>query len=145
MTRLGFLLIFVVSGLAQTGATRSLYIMPMPSGLDQYLADQITRAHLMQVVADPKIADLILTDKLNDTFTQTLAKLHPGAKEETAEMDLHHSFQKGSSRGTLFLVDVKSRQVIWSDYEKPKMNASTSDLNHQAERIVKKMPGAPAR
>jgi hypothetical protein len=142
MTRFGLLMLLAVSGLAQTGAMRSVYIAPMPGGLDQYLAGQITREHLMTVVADPKIADTVITDRLNDTFEAMLAKLHPHQDELKAEENLHHSFQKTGSQGTLFLVDAKSRQVIWSDYEKPMRNPSGSRLNKAAERIVKKMQAA---
>jgi len=42
----------------------------------------------------------------------------------------------GRGRGTLFLVDVKSRQVLWSAFEKPK-NSSPQELDHTAERVVK--------
>ena len=42
----------------------------------------------------------------------------------------------GRGRGTLFLVDVKSRQVLWSAFEKPK-NSSPRELDHTAERVVK--------
>jgi hypothetical protein len=42
----------------------------------------------------------------------------------------------GRGRGTLFLVDVKSRQVLWSAFEKPK-DSSPHELDHTAERVVK--------
>jgi hypothetical protein len=44
----------------------------------------------------------------------------------------------GRGRGTLFLVDVKSRQVLWSAFEKPK-NSSPNELDHTAERVVKQL------
>lgn len=44
----------------------------------------------------------------------------------------------GRGRGTLFLVDVKSRQVLWSAFEKPK-NTSPQELDHTAERVVKQL------
>ncbi len=39
-------------------------------------------------------------------------------------------------RGTIFLVDVKSRQVLWSAFERPK-NSNPHELDHTAERVVK--------
>jgi hypothetical protein len=114
----------------------------MTGGLDQYLAGQITRDHVMQVVADPKIADAILTDRLNEAFGQTLVKLHPRDEDEdTSERAVQHSFRSSSDKGTVFLVDAKSRQVIWSDYEKPGRSVSGARLNQQAGRIVKKLAG----
>jgi hypothetical protein len=41
----------------------------------------------------------------------------------------------GRSKGTLFLVDAKSRQVIWSTYETPNGSRSTN-LDHTASDIV---------
>ena len=42
----------------------------------------------------------------------------------------------GRGRGTIFLVDVKSRQVFWSAFERPK-NSSPHELDQTAERVVK--------
>jgi hypothetical protein len=42
----------------------------------------------------------------------------------------------GRGRGTIFLVDVKSRQVLWSAFEKPK-NSSPQELDRTAVRVVK--------
>ena len=124
--------------------TRSVYIFPMAGGLDQYLADQITREHVMQVVTDPKIADVVMTDQLNASFEQTLAKLHPRKDETTPAEEIQHSFRSSGTKGTVFLVDTKSRQVVWSDYEKPGRNNSGARLNQEAGRIVKKLQGTVA-
>ena len=142
MTRLGLLALLAISASAQSVGDRSVYIMPMAGGWDQYLAGQIAREHVMQVVADPKIADVVMTDSLNETLTQTLAKLHPKEDRDAADVEVPHTFHKSGSKGTLFLVDAKSRQVIWSDYEKPARNVSAGRLNRAAERVVKKMQGA---
>jgi hypothetical protein len=44
----------------------------------------------------------------------------------------------GHGRGTIFLVDVKSSQVLWSIFETPKNN-SARELDRTAERIVKRL------
>ena len=44
--------------------------------------------------------------------------------------------------GTIFLVDAKSRQVLWSDYQKPPRTNSDHDLNRTAEEIAKKISGS---
>src|SRR5579872_5311794 len=73
--------------LAQTPpGARQVYIMPMASGLDQYLANWLTHEHAMQVVTDPKTADVILTDRIGEDFEQKLAQLYPAAKK-TEEKD----------------------------------------------------------
>ena len=34
-----------------------MYLLPMPNGLDQYLANRLTKVAFFQVVTDPKTAD----------------------------------------------------------------------------------------
>jgi hypothetical protein len=138
----------VLSAPAQT-PPRQVYVMPMAGGLDQYLADWLTREHVMKVVTDPAAAEVVLTDRLGEAFEQKLAELYPppppeGAKDakttETAGSGggSHSSFRSTMARGTLFMVDVKSRAVLWSDHEKPRA-ASDANLNREAERVVKKL------
>ena len=74
---------FTVLGSAQTGASRKLsevqtiYVLPMSSGMDQYLASRLTRGHILQVVTDPAKADAILTDHLGAAFEDSLKELYP--------------------------------------------------------------------
>jgi hypothetical protein len=68
---------------------RTVYIMSMQHGLDQYIANQLTREHVLDVVADPVRADAIFTDRLGEPLEAELEKLHPtpkppAPKEETA-------------------------------------------------------------
>jgi hypothetical protein len=62
------------------GEVKSVYLMPMSNGLDQYLADRLTHDHVLQVVTDPKAADAMITDRLGDSFQQQLFKLRPELK-----------------------------------------------------------------
>ena len=50
MKRLILLAVLGTTILAQQPAARAVYILPMTGGLDQYLANQITHDHVMQVV-----------------------------------------------------------------------------------------------
>jgi hypothetical protein len=127
---------------AQTAALHQVYLLPMANGLDQYLANQITRGKIAQIVTDPKVADLIMTDRLGEGFEQKLAELRPSEEKKTAASDsVHNAFRSSAARGTLFLVDIKSRQVVWSDHEKPPA-ASDSSLNRDAARVAKKLQEA---
>jgi hypothetical protein len=129
----------------QLQQVQSVYILPMGSGMDQFLANRLARFGKMQVVADPQHADAILTDRLGEPFEKKLDELYPAApvekdtddedatatvKEEPARIG---SFSRG--RGTFFLVDRKTRNVLWSTYERPK-NGSPDELNRTAERVV---------
>ena len=122
---------------AQPPAVHSVYILPMASGLDQYLAEQLTRDHVIQVVADPKTADAVLTDKIGESFELKMTQLRPrddAEKKAATSTDVHPAFRSSGGQGTLFLVDIKSRQVLWSDYEKPGRS-----LNREAARVAKKL------
>src|SRR5665213_3506682 len=99
-------------------APRSVYVMPMAGGLDQFLAQWLTSEHVMQVVADPRIADVVLTDHLGETFEQKMAEIHPKDDKKPDSTTTHNAFRSSRGRGTVFLVDAKSSQVLWSDYEK---------------------------
>jgi hypothetical protein len=80
------LLALAVPGSAQTGSSRSLsevktiYVLPMSSGMDQYLASRLTRGHILLVVADPGKADAILTDHLGAAFEARVKELYPELK-----------------------------------------------------------------
>jgi hypothetical protein len=128
---------------AQAPAIHNVYILPMAGGLDQYLAEQLTENHGMQVVTDPKAADSFLTDHLGEPFEEKIAEFHqPADAARNANAAIHPSFRSTTSKGTVFLVDAKSRKVLWSDYEKPGSHDSAT-LNQVAARIVQKMTGKP--
>jgi hypothetical protein len=120
-------------------APRTVYVMPMAGGLDQFLAQWLTSEHVMQVVADPKIADVVLTDRLGEAFEQKMAEIHPKDDKKPDSTATHNTFRSSKGRGTMFLVDAKSRQVLWSDYEKVPGSISNNSLNREAERIAKKL------
>lgn len=148
---------------AQLPGVHQVYVMPMAGGLDQYLAEWLTREHVVQVVADPKAADAVLTDRLGEAFEEKLSQIHPaeaprsaapdaksdakdGKKEESAGLGAapHNTFRSSVDRGTLFLVDARTRQVLWSDYEKPE-RVTASNMNREAERVVRKLRQPPAK
>jgi hypothetical protein len=157
-----------------TGA-RTVFLMPMGHGFDQFIANRLTRMHVLQVVTDPAKADTILTDEVGASLEDRLKDLYPpppdpeaieaakakaAAAKEKAEKtekpgaspappsllgDTVNKADKagtmgvsGRGRGTIFLVDVKSRQVLWSLFEKPR-NSSPHELDHTAERVVKQL------
>lgn len=138
------LLIFVAANAFGQSAPRTVYILPMAGGLDQYLAQALTRGHVMQVVTDAKAADTVLTDRLGDAFEQKMAEILPKDDKKT-DSSTHPAFRASKGRGTIFLVDAKSRQVLWSDYEKVPGTNSNDKLNREAERIARKMQPPAAK
>jgi len=165
---------------AELTADRTVYILPMGHGLDQFIANRLTRMHVFQVVTDPAKADTVITDQVGAGLEGRLKDLYPpppevkeakekeakekeakeeakdakdkeAPKEKTEALRGAPSFLKdtvnkadkagamglsGRGRGTVFLVDVKSRQVLWSAFEKPKSSAPR-ELDQTAGRIVK--------
>jgi outer membrane biosynthesis protein TonB len=213
---------------ADLASVHSVYLLPMARGMDQYLANQLTNAHIFQVVTDPKLADAILTDHVTEAFQAQLEEFSPTPKPPVAEKkpDAEPSAKAGDkpaapekpataeppakaddkatapekpaaaepaakaddepkparakakatpddeptapapvpalmgktentltspaansgfsrARGTVFLVDAKSRQVIWSIYAPPRdfagkeMNRTASDIVSRLKRDLK--------
>src|ERR1700723_1478629 len=65
---------------ASLAEVKSVYLFPMSNGLDQYLADRLTRDHVLQAVTDPKVADAVITDKLGQGFETELLRVRPDLK-----------------------------------------------------------------
>jgi hypothetical protein len=179
-----------IAGAAELTPDRTVFILPMTHSLDQFIADQLTRMHVLQVVTDPAKADTIVTDRVGEPLETRLQELYPELKPKPApkeppkesanalppreaantaantqddqtppdEATRQRSMlpppifgdtvnqvdrpgnmaTTGHGRGTIFLVDVKSGQVLWSAFAPPK-NSSPRELDHTAERIVKRL------
>jgi hypothetical protein len=181
MKRLAFLLgcsCALMSG-AELSGVRSVYVLPMSRGLDQYLANRLTNEHTFQVVTDPKMADAVFTDHLGESFQNQMETMYPpppppppvkveadvndkGEKSEKGEKkdkkkqaddakglglitDTVNKLSNpaltsgfGRAKGTVFLVDAKSHQVVWSTFEPPKGTAN-NDLDRTASDIVNRI------
>jgi hypothetical protein len=126
---------------ADLSHVKTVYLMPMSGGLDQYLAIRLSGGATFQVVTDPKKADAIFTDRIGTGFEKSLQDLvaPPKTKDDgkLASADFtqatSQSFSKG--KGSLFLVDRQSHVVVWSIYAKPKNNES-EELNRLAAKIA---------
>jgi hypothetical protein len=68
------------------------------------------------------------TDPVNSMFQETVNKLDSPSNNS--------SF--GRSKGNIFLVDAKSRQVVWSTFDPPR-GTTTKDLDRTASDIVSRL------
>jgi hypothetical protein len=144
---------------ADLANVHTVYVLKMSKGMDQYLVNRLTNDHVFQVVTDPKLADAVLTDRIGESFQAKLEEFFPSpepeqtAKEKEKEKEedakpgglfsepvnklsspgANSSF--GHATGTVFLVDVKSRQVVWSAYDVPK-DGTSRQLDRTASDIV---------
>ena len=156
-----FLLAAAYLAAADLAQVRTVYILTMASGLDLHIANRLTDGHILQVVTDPQKADAVLTDRLGPAFEDQMTRLYPPPeppKEETAEKEsdkekpsddtnLAAAFGSeaaaklarpvssfGRGKGTIFLVGVKSRDVLWSTFALPK-DSRADTLEKTASRI----------
>lgn len=59
---------------------KRVYILSMGSGMDQYLANELTSSGIFEVVTDPKKADAIVTGNVGEPFQRKLDELYPPPK-----------------------------------------------------------------
>ncbi|MGH9664591.1 MAG: hypothetical protein ACRD9L_09235, partial [Bryobacteraceae bacterium] len=135
----------------------SVYLLPMTSGLDQYLANRLSASGVVEVVTDPQKADAVFTDKIGQALEDRMNELYPTPemlakkKEKEEEKKKGHSdfydddknspvhlTSFGKGKGMFFLVDRRTRNVIWSTYERPK-DFSADQLNRTAREVTAKL------
>lgn len=147
-------------------AVKNVYILPMGNAFDQFLANAITRKGVLQVVTDPAKADVIFTDRLGQGFEMKMHELYPEPKaeeppkpakdkekdkDEEAEakpgtFDVKNTLAErpstfGRGKGTYFLVNRSTRNVVWSAYEKPS-TSMPEDLNDRANSVAGQLANA---
>ena len=153
--KFSILVLFLALPLFAAGADlkqiQAIYVLPMTSSLDQYVIDRIVAKGQFTVVTDPQKADAIFTDRVGEAFDNKLddvltPKAEKKKKEEEAAKDNTGgpvirltSFSKG--RGTVFLIDRQSRNVLWSTYARPK-TSTPDDLHRIADRIIDRLEKA---
>ena len=130
-----------------------VYFWPMNGALDQYVAGQATSEGLFPVTVDPARAKTVMTDHIDAKFfegmTEVFAPPAAPAVEENAESasgsiesglaaQRPPNRPRGNPHGTVFLVDVQTRAVLWSafigDYDRrPK------SLQREAKQVVEEL------
>lgn len=146
----------VLSAAPELMRVQSIYVLGMGSGLDQYLINRIVSKGEFTVVTDPQKADAIFTDRVGESMDTKLdALLAPKTvvkkkkdkdKDEDDDKGVGNgaavrltSFSRG--RGTVFLIDRNSRNVLWSTYARPK-STNSDELNRVADEIIERLEKA---
>ena len=136
---------------ASLSDVKSVYVMPMSNGLDQYLAVRLSNNGAVQVVTDPQKADAVITDSVGAGFEEKFDELYTkdkaAVKNDKGSADTQE-FSRGRvggarARGTIFVVDRKTHELIWSVFELPK-RSSPDELNSTASRIAERFGKAKA-
>ncbi len=147
MAVLALNVVVMVASAANLSEVKTVYLMPMANGLDQYLAVRLSSLGTVQVVTDPQRADALLTDsvgasfeeKVEDLFSKDKAAAKSGqSNNDTPEVGRARVGGGSRSRGTVFMVDRKSRELLWSVFELPK-GTKPDDLNSTAGHIADKL------
>jgi hypothetical protein len=121
----------------------SVYLLPMSGNLDQFLAVRLNASKIFLVVTDPRKADAVFTERIGPNFEDALKELYASdakdAKDKKADEYSRPTMKPLSNgKGSLFLVDRKSKNVVWSTYDKPKSNRA-DDVNQLAQRIANRL------
>jgi hypothetical protein len=127
----------------QLAEIHSVYILPMSGSLDQFLAVRLNASNLFLVVTDPKKADAVFTERIGVNFEDALKELYASDTKDAKEKkddDYSRPTMKplSNGKGSVFLVDRKTKNVVWSVYDRPKSNRA-DDVNQLAQKIVKKL------
>ena len=148
MRALAFLFVLGVSCLAAgLEEVKTVYLLPMSNGLDQYLAIRLNKSGVLRVVTDPRAADAVISDQIGETLEQRLTELYGGKKldkdsDDAQERTFSRTGMKGMrGRGMAFLVDRKSREVLWSAYEPSRLH-SPEAMDRTAGRVVSRLEKA---
>ncbi len=138
---------------ADLASVRAVYVMPMARGMDQYLANRLAAERVLTVVSDPKLADAVLTDHLGEDLSSSLDDLNPAKPVSTGESKDSGESKAGGetvnkldsvsstfgrAKGLVFLVDAKTREVVWSTFEAPG-RLDSAHLDRTASDIVSRL------
>jgi hypothetical protein len=146
---------------ATLAAVKTVYVLQMRSGFDQFLASALARDGHFEIVTDPDLADALLTDRVGKAFEKKLEELYPKPKppveeppagddrdsapgrsaSELKSSEPPRTSSFGGGNGTIFLVSRGNRSVLWSSYEKAK-SARPQDLNGTAKSVSHKLTEA---
>lgn len=127
---------------------KTVYLLKMTAGLDQYLANELTQGSVYAVTTDPQRADALFTDSVGESFEKKFAELYPppAAKADKEKKDAESKDQPvrlGTStwsrgQGTVFLVDRKTRNVLWS-MQRTTKNTQRTAIVEQAKKITEQL------
>ena len=132
----------------------------MSDSLDQFLAEQVATEGVFDVVVDPKRAQAILTDRISSKFLEGMEELFP-TPEEIAEATKEGEEEEGAddpgsalagayrperspiysasrAEGAVFLVDVRTREVLWSTFLKG-YDTTPKAMHRQARMVVMRL------
>ena len=117
----------VASSSSGLDAVRMIYVIPMRDRLEHFLTNELVKWGRFEVTINPRQADALLSDTTDVDVRSLLA---PDATiRKTA----------ARTRGTAFLIDLKSERVLWSVAKKPSASfwmGGAKSVRELAEEMV---------
>ncbi len=139
----------------EAAGIRTVYLMRMANSFEQYLANHLAKSKVYEVVTDPARAEAVLTDRVGMALQDDLATLlTPAESQEVKQAEEADQSESGGGmkgdtyqvrpssfsrgRGNIFLVDLKTRSVLWSTYERPR-NSTPDSLDKAAKNVISRL------
>lgn len=97
----------VTSSSSSLFSVRTIYVIPMKDRLEHFLTNELVKWGRFEVTLNPRQADALLSDT-TEVDIKNLMTADAKIRKTTAR-----------TRGTAFLIDLKTERVLWSVAKKP--------------------------
>jgi len=117
----------VASSSSALNGVRTIYVIPMKDRFEHFLTNELVRWGHFEVTLNPRQADALLSDT-TEVDIKNLMTVDAKIRKTTAR-----------TRGTAFLIDLKTERVLWSAAKKPSESfflGGTKSTRELAEEIV---------
>ncbi len=120
----------VTSSSSGLSSVRTIYVIPMKDRLEHFLTNELVKWGHFEVTINPRQADALLSDTTEvdiKNLMTTDAKIRKTAAR---------------TRGTAFLIDLKTERVLWSVAKKPSESfwmGGVKSVRELAEEIVRQL------
>ena len=109
---------------------RTIYVIPMKDRLEHFLTNELVKWGHFEVTLNPRQADALLSDT-TEVDIKKLMTVDAKIRKTTAR-----------TRGTAFLIDLKTERVLWSVAKKPSDSfwmGGTKSPSELAEEMVSQL------
>lgn len=117
----------VTSSSSSLNSVRMIYVIPMKDRLEHFLTNELVKWGHFEVTLNPRQADALLSDT-TEVDIKNLMTADAKIRKTTAR-----------TRGTAFLIDLKTERVLWSVAVKPSESfwmGGTKSVRELAEEMV---------
>jgi hypothetical protein len=117
----------IASSAGGLNGVRTIYVIPMKDRLEHFLTNELVKWSHFEVTLNPRQADALLSDTTDVDIKQLM----------TADSKIRKTTAR--TRGTAFLIDLKTERVLWSVARKPSESfwmGGVKSVRELAEEIV---------